>query len=228
MNIRIKKEVFEKHPRLQIAFILIKRMNNSEKLKEAQHLLKESEKLISLTFNKETIKNHYLIQPWVISQQEFGEKARHYHTSVEKLLQKVLRRRSLKTKDTLTNIIRSVAIRHIVPFGIDDLSKIDRGITFDISSGKERKQILKNLNEGDLFYHDSKNILGTKLDYWKSNKTILSNKSANALIHFEALPPISRKELSQLVKETEGLVKAFCGGRVKSFILNSRKSVVKI
>ncbi|MEW5896238.1 MAG: phenylalanine--tRNA ligase beta subunit-related protein [Nanoarchaeota archaeon] len=225
MIIRLEKDVFKCSPQLKIGFILAEGINNNAKLKEAGRLVKEEEEAVRLIFNKETIKNHYLIAPWAVAQREFGKKAKHYHTSIERLLLKVLGGKSVLAEDTATNLLTHIAFKHIIPFGADDVDKIKGNITFSIVKGKEKKKLLKNLKEGELFYHDAEKILGTKLDYWKNKKTKLSKSSASVLVHFEALPPITRKKLDSVLEETAALIKAFCGGKTKVFVLEKRKSV---
>ncbi|MBU1621981.1 MAG: hypothetical protein KJ597_00235, partial [Nanoarchaeota archaeon] len=97
-----------------------------------------------------------------------------------------------------------------------------------LAKGRERIGKLSRVKRGDLIYRDEKNILGTKLDFWKSKKTVLNNNSNSALIHIEALPPITNKELNELVKEVKDLISSFCGGKVKSFVLSERKNAIKV
>ncbi|MEK6968996.1 MAG: hypothetical protein AABW48_01060 [Nanoarchaeota archaeon] len=228
MDIRIKKEVFHRYPNLKIAFIAVTDIDNRTKLKESKHLLNEAEKLVRLTFNKETVKSHHLISPWAVARQEFGRKAKHYQTSVEKLLEKVLSGKSVAAKDTLTNLIHYLALKNIVPFAIDDLKKINKEFTFSIATGKEKKRLSPDLTEGIFYCHDSKTILGTKLDYWKNPKTALSTKSTAALIHLDALPPLTTKKIKEVVDEAGNLISGFCGGKAKMFILDKKNNHKKI
>ncbi|MBU1974707.1 MAG: hypothetical protein KKH52_04915 [Nanoarchaeota archaeon] len=229
MKIEIKKEVFRKfNQKLRVAFILVEGIDNKTKLKESKHLLQEAEHLTHLTFHKRTIKNHDLISPWEVAKAGFGKKARHYHTSVERLLKKILKRKSVAGKDVVTNLVRYLAVKHIIPLGVDDYDRIKGGLTFSLAKGRERIGKLSRVKRGDLIYRDEKNILGTKLDFWKSKKTVLNNNSNSALIHIEALPPITNKELNELVKEVKDLISSFCGGKVKSFVLSERKNAIKV
>ena len=228
MKITVKKSVFRKFNSLKIGIVLVKGIDNKNKLNESRHLLHEIEELIKLTFNKETIKNHDLISPWAVAQEEFGKKAKHYHTAVEKLLKKVLSGKNIKSKDVLTNLMRCVALKHIVPFGVDNYSKINGDLTFALSSGKEKVGALREIKKNALYYRDEKSILGTKLDYWKNKKTELDNKSTSALIHFEVMLPITQKKLNEIVKETAQLVKTFCGGDVKIYFLNEKINSIMV
>ena len=108
---------------------------NKIKITEAQHLLREVVELQRLSFNKDSVKTHHLIKPWDVAREEFGKSAKHYHTSVEKLLKEVLRKRNVQAKDTLTNLLRYLSLRHIIPFGVDDTDKLEGNLTFSVASG---------------------------------------------------------------------------------------------
>lgn len=224
MKLTIEKNVFEKYPSLKIAFILASHIDNQSKLKESKHLLKEAGEAIQQTFRPDTVKTHDLISPWKVAQQEFGKKAVHYHTSVERLLHLVLKKKNVLTENVLTNVLYYEALKKIVPVGADDCSKLRGNLTFALSSGKEKIGWLKKLEKGFLSYRDEENILGTKLDYWKNKRTAVDEKSVSALVHLEALPPLDEQKLKQIARETAELIKTFCGGTVKVVILSKKKS----
>ncbi len=215
MKITIKPEVFRKFPQLKVAFIVTQNFDNKSKAQKANHLLAEMQKVILLTFNKDTVKSHLLVAPWNIAKEEFGKKAKHYNTSVEILLEKTLRKQDLKTKDTATALLRYLALKHIVPFGADDLAKLQGDIAFEI-------------NKGDISYHDAKKVLGKKLDYWKNMKTALKTASASALIHFEFLPPVNPAKQREILEEAAGLIQTFCGGKIKVVVLDKKKNSATI
>src|SRR3989344_2921592 len=212
MKVTIKPEVFQKlHPKFRVAIILAKDLDNKNRVKETNHLLKEVEKMVLMTFNKDTIRTHDLVAPWTIVRQQFGKKTTHYHTSVEQLLKKVLQHQKIEAKDTITAVVRYLSLKHIIPVGVDDPAKLQGDITFDTK-------------KGDICYHDAKKILGTKLDYWKNSKTALRQSSHSALIHLEFLPPVSLPKQKEIVEEAIELVQLFGGGKVKMLILDKKKN----
>jgi len=229
MIIRIKKEVFSNfHPKLRIAVIKAANLDNQAKLKESIHMLHEVEQMVRMTFHKTKVKDHSLIEPWRIAQEELGKKARPYHTSVEQLLRTVLAHKSVAAKDVLTNLTHYLSLKYVVPFGLDDGDKVTGDLTFSLSTGRERAGALKRVKKGELYYADDKAVLGTKLDYWKSKKTILTSSSKSAVIHLEALPPVKSSELNQIAKETGNLIASFCGAKVKTAVLHKKKNFVII
>lgn len=234
MKITIKPEVFRKFAQLKVAFISMEGINNKSKAQKANHLLSEVQKVVLLSFNKDTAKSHLLIAPWKVAEEEFGKpkngqrslwstngmkshfvKAKHYNTSVELLLQKALRKQKLQAKDTMTALLRYLALKHIVPFGADDPTKINGDIAFE-------------LKKGDLQYRDAKKILGKKLDYWKNTATSLKPSSTSALVHFEFLPPVNPAKQKEIVAEAVELIQAFCGGKAKVAVLDKKKNLAVI
>ncbi|PIZ51327.1 hypothetical protein COY27_03950 [Candidatus Woesearchaeota archaeon CG_4_10_14_0_2_um_filter_33_13] len=229
MKVSISKDVFKEfHPKLKVVLISMKGIDNQSKLEESQELLEEIKQFTKLTFNKDTIKNHYLVSPWALAQQAFGKKAKHYNTSAERLIKAVLSNKEIKTKDTLRNILQYLSLKHIVPIEADDLNKLEGDLFFSLATGREKAGILKKLNKNTLYYHDNKKVLGTKLDYWHNQKTLPDKNTTNALIHLEILPPLDQKKTEVLLKDTTSLVRNFCGGKIKIFSLDKKNSSVKI
>ena len=132
MKIALDKEIFVKYPQLKVGFIYAWGIDNRTNLKESIHLLRDVEDAVRLSFHKETVKNHYLISPWAVAQEEFGKEAKHYQTSVEKVLQKVLQRKKIAATNVVTNILNYIALKHIIPIGVDDTAEVQGDITFSV------------------------------------------------------------------------------------------------
>lgn len=229
MKLTITPDVFQKFNKdFRVVFIAVKGIDNSDKAEESKHLLKEIQQLVKLTFNKDTMENHSLIQSWLAARQEYGKKAIHYHTSTEKLIRKVLRGQSIVSGNTLENLVRYLSLKHIMPMSVDDLSKINGDLIITVAKKKERLSALKSLHEGEIYYRDHSAILGKKLDSWRNRVTRVDAKTTSALIHIESLPPITGKKLQQVTRELQSLVKVFCRGTSKVVLLDKDKKTIEI
>jgi DNA/RNA-binding domain of Phe-tRNA-synthetase-like protein len=228
MKISIEKSVFKKFPKLRLVFLQLENMDNHKLYPKSVHLVKEAEKLISLTFTPETLINHNLISPWSVAKEEFGRKAKSYHTSVELLVRDVLKQKTVVANDVLTNLIKYISLKRIVPIAVDDMDKILGDLTFSLASGWERGRVLKNLEKGTLYYKDEKSVLGAKLDYWKSKRTLVQASTTKALVHLDIMPPITPALEKTIIKSLKGLIKVFCGGKIKIFVLDKQEPVVSI
>src|SRR3989338_3152600 len=150
MKISILPEVFEHfNKELKLAFILARNVDNKAKVEESKHLLKEVEKLVRLNFHKRQIKDNSFIEPWALAQLEFGGKAHHYHTSVERLLKTALSGKTDRKTDTIDNILHYIALKYIVPVSVDDFHKIEGDLTFDVVKSAGKKGLLKSLKRGE-------------------------------------------------------------------------------
>ncbi len=221
MKITVKADVFQKfNSDLKIAFILAKNVDNHAKIDESRHVLKEIEHLAQLNFHNKNIRGNKFIEPWALAQLEFAGKARHYHTSVEKLLKTVLSGRTISMADTANNITRYIALKYLIPEGLDDFHKVDGNLTFDVIKSSGRKGLLGTLKRGELYYYDAQGVLGTKVDYWKNKRTEVNKKSYVVLVHLLALPPITKNILKQVTKELSSLLEAFCSAKTEIFFLD--------
>ena len=228
MKLQLHKDIFAKYPQLKVAFILATPIAVNNKFSESRHLLREAETLVHLTFNRNNFQSHDLISPWMVARQEFGQKAPHYHTSVEHLLKRVLARKRIAGNTTVTNLVSYLSLKHIVPMTVDDPDKIIGTLTFALAVGPEKKNLFRRLEKGALYYHDEKKVLGMKLDYWKNPRVALSSTSISALIHIEVLPPVTSSQLQAMVKETQQLIKTFCGGKSKVVVLDRKKRTASL
>ena len=109
-----------------------------------------------------------------------------------------------------------------MPCSIDNLETLTTPITFTLATGNEKISLLKKLKKGALYYKDKEKILGTNFDYWKNKKT--QTPSNHYLIHFTALPPITKTKLQKTIKELNTLLKTFCQAQTESFILDKNNS----
>ena len=226
MKVTIQSLVFTKFPHLSVMVFVASKVDNVSYTEQVGHLVSEAAKLAQLTFHKKTLKSHHLISPWVTVQREFGSKARMYHTSVELLLKKVLARNQVVAHNTLTNILRYVTLRHLVPIGVDDVRKVRGNLTFSLAQGHERAHVFARVKRGALFYRDQQGVLGTKLDYWKSARTAVHKNTTKAVFHVLCMPPTTLADSRIIAKEMEDLLTGFCGAKVAGAVLNSRKRSV--
>ena len=225
MKITILPDVFvHLNKDFSTAFILASHLDNKILHKEARNLLVDIEHYVRLTFHKETFATHKLISPWESAKEHFKGKAHHYHTSVEKLLKKVLAKKSVATKNVAHNLVHYLSLKHIIPMTLDDADKIVGDVTLSISNGR-RRMGYKKIPKGVLMYEDNakkKKVIGTMFGYKKLARTKVGPKTKTILIQINAMPPITGKKFDEIVKETAELFASFTDGKVQTLILNKR------
>lgn len=223
IKIGIQPEVLRRFPRLQVGFLVVEGMDNQTQVEKAQHLLRDMERWIRLSFHQEKRKTHHLLLPWLAARQSFGKEASRYHTSLETTLERVLKRKLALPHDTLTALTIYVALKYLLPYSVDDQAKLKGMLSFALGSesGKKRDG-KKGVRPGELFFRDSQQVLSRQLDALHTKKTALTSRSTKAVVHFMALPPLQTKNLQKLLAELQQLINVFCGGKSTIFILGKR------
>jgi DNA/RNA-binding domain of Phe-tRNA-synthetase-like protein len=225
MRVRINKEVFrEFHPRFMVGLVFARNISHQH-AKEARHLLNDVVRVIRLVHKKDKLKYHNFISPWDLLVEEKGKRARHYQTALEKLIRNVLNRRSIGARNVVTNLMRYISLKHTLPVSGDDVAKIKGDIVFAIATGRERL-FIKKIKRGTLLYKDDQSIIGVKMDFRKTKRTEVTQKSTDVLIHIDALPPVTKKKLRAVVNEMAQLLVDFCGAETSVALLDREKRSV--
>lgn len=223
MKIKIHKSVFTEYPKLRVAFLLVTEIDNKTSLKESLDLLNETVDYCKLTFSEDTLENHSLLAAWRLAEESSGKKIKQCQSALEKNLVRVLAGKDISKKNVLENVLNYLSLKNLIPITADDCAEVKGEVHFKVVKGTEKLKALKALPKGTLIYRDSTKLLGTKFEYWKSPHARLSPETWSALIHLEALAPMTNKRFNEIVRETVDLVKVFTSGEVKKIVLDKKE-----
>lgn len=211
MKAEIKKEVFARfHPKFMVGLLVCSELDNQSHAKDVDHLLEEVAGLIKLSFNPIKLKTHDLITVWEVAVEGFSGK-KHYCSAVETLIKKVLESKRLEKENTLRDLCNFISLKHLVPVDGFDLGLIEGDLNWDV-------------NKKDLVLSSGAFKLSEKLALKKNKKFDISKGTKKAIIVIEAIPPVTEEKMKKIMDDTADLAEAFCGGKVKKFLLNAEKS----
>jgi len=215
MKAEIKKDVFEKFSKkFMVGLMVASDLNNEGHIAGVDHLLDEIEELIKTTFNPITLKTHDLITVWEVAAESFSGK-KHYCSSVETLMRKILEGEKIKKENRLRELCNFISLKHLVPVDCFDLGLIDGDLSWDVK-GK------------DLVFSQGGYKLSQKLAMKRNKKFDVSEQTKKALIYFEGLPPLTEAKIKKIMEELADLIRTFCKGRVKTHFLDKKNPEVKI
>jgi len=232
MKFTAKKEVFEKFFGLNIGILICKDINNSDEDPKTIKILKEMEDFVRQTFVPEQLAKKEEVIKWENAYKRLGVKSHHYHSSVEELLDLILSGKDISKENKLVDIYNFITLKYLIPTGGDDLNKITGNITLDISKDNEHFRPKDNLRTdtikpGELIYKDEKTVLARRFSWIESELTKIDENTRNTIIYIDALPMISRNKLDEIMNELKDLIITFCGGDVKTFVVNQRNLEVE-
>jgi len=206
MLVRINKEVLEKFPKLHIGVVIAKNIDNKGKDEKIVKLLDEIEELIKNELTTEKVK-------------------REYHTSVEILVKKIVSGKKINIVNKIADVYRYVSLKYLIPIGGFDLSQIKGDVELAVSDGTEilipaGKGKKEKAEKGEIIYKDDVEVLCRRWNWKYAYKTRISEKTKDAVISVDGIPPVTKKEVEKVVSELRELIQMFCKGEISSFILN--------
>ena len=227
MNFKISEEIIEKFPTLQIGLVVVKGINNEESNEEIMKLIHNQELEIKANYDKSKLSEEEKISVWRRAYSSFGAKPKKYKCSVENLYRMILDDINLSSINKIVDIYNFISIKHMVPVGGDDTSKVEGDITLGFASGEEDfvqlgSSEVDHPKEGEVVYSDDKEILCRRWNWRECDKSKMTAETTNVALVIEGLG-VEVKEIAEELKE---LVLKYCGGEATSFILDKEKSEV--
>ncbi|MCF7910084.1 hypothetical protein K9L16_00235 [Candidatus Pacearchaeota archaeon] len=226
MKFKIDSKIFEQFPDLNIGIVTAKGIDNKGNNEDILNLIKEKVKEIRANFNTETLSQNPKIDAWRKAYSSFGAKPKKYKCSVENLYRMILEGIELRHINKVVDIYNYISIKNITPVGGDDTDKIDGNITLKFAQGDEpftelNSEETKNPKEGEVVYVDDKEVLCRRWNWRECDKSKMTEDTTNVALVVEGLPPTSKEDVEKIIEELSELVQKFCGGEIKTFILNN-------
>jgi len=233
MKFKIDSGIFEKFPGLNIGIVTAKGIDNKGNNEEIVNKLREAEKEIRVNFNTETLSQNPKIEAWRKAYSLFGAKPKKYKCSVENLYRMILGNIELRPINKIVDIYNYISIKNTIPVGGDDIDKIEGNITLKFAKGDEsfvqlNSEETKNPKEGEVVYVDDKEVLCRRWNWRECNKSKMTEDTKNVALVVEGLAPFTKEEIETILKELSELVQKYCGGEIKTYILNESNHEVEI
>ena len=136
---------------------------------------------------------------------------------------------NLSSINKIVDIYNFISIKHMVPVGGDDTSKVEGDITLRIASGSEKfvqlgSEEVDHPKAGEVVYSDDKEILCRRWNWRECDKSKMTPETTNVALVIEGLG-IEVKEIAEELKE---LVVKYCQGEAEIFILDKDNKEVQI
>ena len=234
MEFRIDQPLFEKFPQLHVGLLVCKDVKNTVPAPAIAILLRDAETKIRAKFpDPEALKSHPAIAAWQEVHRSFGSNPNKYPSSIHALAKRVSKGGVLPTINPLVDLYNVISLRHMFPVGGEDLSAVQGNIALTLAVGNESFTPLGGSeNEPpiprEVIYKDDEGVLCRKFNWREAARTALTEKTTNAVLVIEAIPPTTRAELETALQELQELVVKFCGGRVESVVLESSHSSAQL
>ncbi len=233
MEFKIDTRIFEKFPGLKIGVVTARNIDNHGFSDEIMQLIREKEREIRENYDTETLSQHSKINSWRGAYSSFGAKPKKYKSSVESLYRMILKGLDLRHINKIVDLFNYISIKYMIPAGGDDMAKVDGDITLKFAVGDEPFTALNSkeketAKEGEVVYTDSKEVLCRRWNWRECDKTKMTGETKDVILVVEALPPVTKEELDEVEEDLSRLITKYCGGEIRTTILDDGKREIEV
>jgi lysyl-tRNA synthetase class 2 len=139
----------------------------------------------------------------------------------------------LRHINTIVDVYNSISLRHMVPVGGDDVSRVEGDILLTFAKGDEAFRPLNSeetelVKQGEVIYRDSVEVLCRRWNWRECDKTKMTELTTDVVLVVEGLPPVTRDDVQGILADLALLVERYCGGDLKSAILDVNHSEIDL
>jgi DNA/RNA-binding domain of Phe-tRNA-synthetase-like protein len=233
MQIAVDPKIFDEFDNPRIGITVVKNADNGVHLdlsEEFSVLATEMEK----EYGGQTISVIPKIAAWREAYRQFGSKPADYPSSIESLLKRVSKGGSFWGISPLVDIYNYISLKHLMPAGGEDTSKISGDIELTYANANEKavtvlgKDKEESPKEGEVIYKDLEGTICRRWNWREVARTVLTDETKNCVIVFEALNPVSDEELGQAQDELGELLEKYCGAQIQHHVLTANNPNVAV
>ena len=226
MRFTIDKAIFGNYPGLRLGAVIAKNISNVGNSGEFSDKFKSLQEEVRLKLNHGLLSQQPKIACWRRAYSSFGAKPKGHKSSVENLYSLILRGGTVRPINKLVDIYNFISIKHMLPVGGEDLGKVRGGIILTLARENEPPVLLLGDKEprpphkGEVIYKDDISAICRRWNWREADRTKLTEGTNNCFLVVEGLPPVGKTEIETATKEMSDLVEKYCGGFVRSAILD--------
>jgi DNA/RNA-binding domain of Phe-tRNA-synthetase-like protein len=229
----VSQEVLAKFPDYVRGVVIARGVDNNGENRRLIELLRKVVQEATQDEALQDIKNHPRIAPWRQAYSDFGTNPNKFYCSIESLGRRARRGDQLPYINTLVALFNYFSLKHIVPSGGDDLESVEGDLRLTLAKGDEPftplgSEAVEHPPAGEVIYFDKSKVMCRRWNWRQGDQTKLSSATSNVAINVDCLPPVSKDEAKAITGELAELVREFCGGEVKYFLLDATQNEVEI
>src|SRR3989344_5779754 len=226
MKFSVDPKIFEKFLGVEIAVLVISRMDNHGHNEELHTLLRVEEEKQKQALSGIDLATLSEVSSWREIYKTFGSNPHEYRCSVEALLRRVRSGDPLPQINNLVDLYNYLSIKYYVTAGAEDLDKVKGDISLTFSDGTEKgayigSDEIETCDKGEVIYKDEAGFICRRWNWREAKRTMIDEDSKNSVLVIEKPIGISREPFLASLEEGEALLKAYLKAKIERFIISS-------
>lgn len=234
MKFSIDPKIFEKFPGVAIGVLAITGMDNRGHNEEILRLLREEERLQKEKLTGVEMGSLPEVSIWRKIYQEFGSDPRDYRSSVEALLKRARGgSKPLPQINNLVDIYNYISLKYHLPFGAEDLDKLEGNIELGFAQGHEKgiylgSDVEDTCYQGEVIYKDIVGFICRRWNWREGERTKIEPETKNAVLVVEKAPGLDADNFKSALDDTVMLISKYLSGKIQKFILDHKNNYFEI
>lgn len=231
MRLTIHESVLALFPEVVIGALAVRGLDNAGEDEELTAELRRAEAGLPARFAGTPPAEHPRIAPWREAYRRFGAKPKDHPSSIENLARRVLKGWTVPHVNRLVDLYNAVSLETLLPLGAEDLDAIVGDVTLTVAEDDEPAVRLLGEPEarpprpGEVIYRDDLGAICRRWNWKEADRTKLTEKTRNALLVVEGLPPVGRDEIGAALDTASRRLRERCGAEVEAGVLDRARPV---
>lgn len=237
MEFRLASAICERFPDLFASVVVIRGWDNTAGEGAADDImrrLRESENdLRGRIPSKQDLQNHVLVSSYFEMFRSFGANPKRIKPSHYALAERVVGGGELPDINPAVNLYNAFSVGHLVPFGGEDLDRVDSYFELTIADGTESwtpigAAAAQAPREGDVVWRDRTEVSTTSLNHRQCEKTKLTEGSRNAYFISEGFRGVNDEHIAMVADLFQSAFTKLLGGVCERFVIDSHEPVARM
>lgn len=211
-------------PAARVGVVLVRGVDNTRHADACAALLHDAMAEAAGRLGDADMATYPAVAPWREAYRAFGVKPAKQRSSIENLLRSAVAG-SLRSINPLVDVYNAVSLRHLLPCGGEDQRAIRGDIRLTRAIGGEDFVSLGSAEPqppqpGEVIYRDAVGVICRAWNWREAERTKLTERTTDAFLCIEALPPTDAAALEAACSALAALVMEHLGGTSSLHLLS--------
>ena len=185
MRLTVDPKLFEQFPELRVGVVVVEGADNAGAGAEILKLLRLCEREAGEKYGASALGEMPQIVCWRRAYKSFS--ANDYRSSVEALLRRAIKGDALPDINPLVNLYNALSLKYFIPFGGEDLSRVEGDIVLGYALGDEPCVLIgesenRPPKQGEIVYKDDAGVLCRRWNWREADRTKLEKSTTRAIL----------------------------------------------
>jgi DNA/RNA-binding domain of Phe-tRNA-synthetase-like protein len=224
----VEDELFCSFPAFRRGVVVATDVNNSRTNQEVARLLSDA---VSRIPEIPSIQEQTRVDVWNAVYRKLGIDPSKTSPSISFLLNQIRRGKTIRSINTLVDLLNLISVRWAIPCGGDDIAALEGGdLRLGFARGDETfapifkpASVERPLPREVIYYTpQTRRVLCRRWTWRNSDFSKLTTETRKVVINLDfMIPPVSEMDADLAMTEMSKYIKDFCGGQVKKYLLTA-------